>query len=162
MSDKSPEKLQDGNDLKKLEQEITKVNPTIFKGLSEPKKTELLKFFSLTISHSGPLPSPETLQKYDGIIKDGAERIMVMAEKQQAHRMNLESMSVSEQLSQSKRGQIFGLIIGLVAILAGTACILMGYEWPGAVIGGGGITGLVSVFVIGKSRQSKSLADKQK
>lgn len=85
---------------------------------------------------------------------------MAMAEKQQDHRMSLETIAITEQLTQSKRGQTFGLLIGLTAIVGGIVCILLGHEWSGAFLGGGGLTGLVSVFVIGKKKQAKSLDDK--
>lgn len=160
-----------GNDLKKIEQQLVKANPTLFKGIPEQKKTEILRVFSMSLSveqiierkitaHQGPLPQWEDLEKYGQIIPNGADRIMTMAEKQQDHRQALETKAITEQLTQSKRGQTFGLVIGLTAILGGVACILLGHEWSGAFLGGGGLTGLVSVFVIGKRRQGKSLDDK--
>lgn len=160
-----------GNDLKKIEQQLVKANPTIFKGIPEQKKTEILRMFSMSLSveqiierkitaHQGPLPQWEDLKKYGQIIPNGADRIMTMAEKQQEHRMALENKAIGEQLSQSKRGQIFGLLIGLTAIIGGVVCIMTGHEWSGAFLGGGGLTGLVSVFVIGKNKQSKSLQEK--
>ena len=148
------------NELKKVEQEITKVNPKIFEGIPANKKFELLNIFSIQKTHSGPLPPPEQLEKYSEIIPNGADRIMAMAEKQQAHRIELEKIAVNQQLTQSKRGQTFGFLIGLFAIGGGVACILMGHEWSGAFIGGGGITGLVSVFVLGKKQQRQSLQEK--
>lgn len=81
---------------------------------------------------------------------------MIMAEKQQEHRLALEKTAITKQLSLSKQGQIFGLLIGLAAIIGGVVCILNGHEWPGAFLGGGGLTGLVSVFVIGRKRQEKT------
>lgn len=171
--DKSQPKLEDsnGNDLKKIEQQLIKANPTLFKGVPEQKKAEILRVFSMTLSveqiierkitaHQGPLPQWEDLERYGQIIPDGADRIMTMAEKQQEHRMALENKAISEQLSQSKRGQSFGLLIGLTALMGGVVCIMTGHEWSGAFLGGGGLTGLVSVFVIGKNKQSKSLQDK--
>lgn len=160
-----------GNELKKIEQQLIKTNPNLFKGIPEPKKAEILKMFSLTLSieqtierkitaHRGPLPQWEDLEKYGQIIPNGADRIMSMAEKQQDHRQALETKAINEQLTQSKRGQTFGLLIGLTAIIGGVACILLGHEWSGAFLGGGGLTGLVSVFVIGKNKQAKSLDEK--
>lgn len=43
---------------------------------------------------SGPLPPPDMLLKYNDIVPDGAERIIVMAEKQQNHRIYLEKLVV--------------------------------------------------------------------
>lgn len=171
--DKSQPQIENGNgnDLKKIEQQLLNANPNLFKGVPDQKKTEILRVFSISLSveqiierkitaHQGPLPQWEDLEKYGQIIPNGADRIMTMAEKQQDHRMSLETTAITEQLTQSKRGQTFGLFIGLTAIIGGVACILLGHEWSGVFLGGGGLTGLVSVFVIGKNKQAKSLDDK--
>lgn len=42
------------------------------------------------ISHSGPLPDPDTLQRYEQVLPGLAERILVMAEKQSEQRQGLE------------------------------------------------------------------------
>ena len=170
-NDQSQPAIENGNDLKKIEQQLIKANPNLFNGVPESQKIEILRIFSMSLSveqiierkitaHQGPLPHWQDLEKYAHIIPNGADRIMSMAEKQQAHRMTLETKAIVEQLLQSKLGQIFGLLIGLTAIVGGVFCILQGHEWSGAFLGGGGLTGLVSVFVLGRKKQSKSLEDK--
>ena len=37
-------------------------------------------------AHSGPLPDPSSLQKYNDVLPGAAERIIHMAEQQQGHR----------------------------------------------------------------------------
>lgn len=37
-------------------------------------------------THSGPIPDPDTLERYNQIIPNAANRILEMAEKEQAHR----------------------------------------------------------------------------
>jgi hypothetical protein len=49
-------------------------------------------------------------------------------------------------------GQVFGLVISLVSVVSGALTALCGHEWAGGFIGGGGVVGLVSVFVIGRAR----------
>jgi len=110
--------------------------------------------------HIGPLPHPDLLAKYNEIIPDGANRIMTMAEKQQDHRSALENLAVRAQLQQSAKGQIFGFIISIIGLAISVSCILTGHELGGSILGGGGLLGLVSVFVYGKQRQSKSLKEK--
>ena len=150
------------NELSRIEKKLIQISPNIFDGLKQDKKTEILRSFSVSIHQfrSGPLPDPEEIAKYNQEIPNGAERIMAMAEKQQDHRIDIEKIAITEQLTQSRRGQTFGLIIGLTAIIGGVICIMFGHEWSGGFIGGGGITGLVSVFVIGKRRQSRNLEEK--
>lgn len=48
--------------------------------------------------HSGPLPTPEDLARYDQLIPGAAERIIVMAENEQRHRTSMEQATlVSDQ-----------------------------------------------------------------
>lgn len=149
------------SELKKIEQEIVQANPDIFKGVPEPRKKQILQLFAVKItSHSGPLPIPEDLSEYNNIIPNGADRIMAMAEKQQQHRIDLEKKVVGRQTFQSQLGQIFGLLIGLGAIGMGGYCTLQGHEIAGSILGTGGLTGLVSVFVLGKRAQKQSLERK--
>jgi len=111
--------------------------------------------------HQGPLPDPETLRLYNEIIPNGADRVMIMTEKQSNHRISIEEKVITGQLKESKLGQIFGLIIGLTAIICGTICILFGQPISGTIIGGIGLTSLVSAFIIGKAMQKRDLEKKQ-
>lgn len=166
MNDKSlPQKESDNEQkLKKaeiieLEQELLSVNPRIFDGIKKDKKEEILRSFSITLiqekSHSRPLPDAETLIQYNSVIPNGADRIMSMAEKQQNHRISIETQVIISQNKQSGLGQVFGLIIGLFGISCGTFLAYSGEPTVGGIIAGGTVVSLVSVFVIGKTRQKK-------
>ena len=80
---------------------------------------------------------------------------MKMAEKQQEHRILLESNVVSSQSNQSKIGQFFGFFIGLAGIGCGTFLAFYNHETVGGIIAGGTVVSLVSVFVIGKNKQKE-------
>lgn len=145
-------------ELQEIEEELISLNPEIFTGIPKKKKIEILHSLSVVSiqkSHSGPLPDPESLIQYNSVIPDGADRIMKMAENQQRHRINIESKVITSQSSQSKLGQIFGLIIGLVGVGCGTYLAAIGATTVGGIIAGGTVVSLVSVFVIGKSIQRK-------
>jgi len=149
----------------KINEVLLKVQPG-FKLLPEDEKHKATHTLSVslqrTIRHSyrGPLPRPEDLEKYSKVIPNGADRIMIMAEKQQDHRMALESKVIGEQQFQSKLGQWFGFIIGLVVVIGGVGCVVSGHEIAGLIFSGTGLTGLVSVFVIGKKSQVKTPKEK--
>ncbi|WP_299429566.1 DUF2335 domain-containing protein [uncultured Maribacter sp.] len=146
-------------ELQVIEEDLTSYNPEIFKGVPHKKKMEILQSFSIVSiqhkSHSGPLPDADTLIKYNSVIPNGADRIMKMAETQQTHRVSIESKVITSQSNQSKLGQIFGLIIGLVGIGCGTFLAATGEPTVGGIIAGATVVSLVSVFVIGKSTQRK-------
>lgn len=120
VNSESPEE----EDLQEVEKYLRSINPRIFEGVNKKKKEELLKSFSFTLiqskSHSGPLPAPDTLSEYNELIPNGAERIMKMAENQQSHRHELEKKIIPNQVQQSKMGQWFGFILGLVGLGCGT------------------------------------------
>ncbi len=163
MKDNKVAKQEVPEELLELEKELTTVNPTIFNNIPKKKKLEILQSLSFTLiqekSHSGPLPDAETLIQYNTVIPDGADRIMKMAEKQQNHRMQIENTVIKSQSLQSKLGQIFGLIIGIVGISSGTYLASIGQTTVGGIIAGGTVVSLVSVFVLGKKAQRKSLEE---
>ena len=111
-------------------------------------------------SFSGPLPHPAILKEYNLVLKDGAERIMQMVEKQSSHRMSLEQHTIKEELRQSSRGQVFGFILGIVGLGLATWLTIQGHETIAGIFGATTIIGLVTVFVIGKKIQQKELSEK--
>ena len=105
----------------------------------------------------GPIPPPQVLQQYEHIVPGAAERILKMAETQSKHRQTMERNIVNANISNEKKGLVFGFSIGLFAIIVGLICTLLGQPLPASFIGGGGVIGLVVVFVYGsKSRKPKT------
>lgn len=102
------------------------------------------------VEFQGPLPPPDILIQYNDIQPGFAERIVAMAEREQAHRHSLEETVVTSSFKEAQRGQKYGLSIGVVAIIAGAITAVAGAPVTGSIIGGGGVIGLVSVFVLGR------------
>lgn len=130
------------------------------KNVQRQTRQTQVEAYAAEFHYSGPLPHPRDLEKYNEIIPDGANRIMVMAEKQQEHRFKLEEKAVSAQVKQSGIGQVFGLVVCLVGLGISALLGLYGHELASGILGGGGLVGLASVFVVGKNRQRKSLSKK--
>jgi uncharacterized membrane protein len=112
-------------------------------------------------SFSGPIPPPELLKGYNEVVKDGAERIMVMAEKQSHHRMQLEDHAIKEELKQSRLGQVFGFTLGIVGLILAATLAILDHEAIAGIFGTTTIIGLVTVFVLGKKAQRQDLEDKE-
>jgi len=129
-------------------------------GQSNPTTVQL-EHHQLTFS--GPLPPPEILECYDRLTPGFAERILVMAEKEQKHRHSCEDKALAQELDNHKarnkeveRGQRLGLLIGLAAIGCGTWLAYAGNPWPGGFIGTGGVIGLVAAFLFSHRRKQTS------
>lgn len=125
----------------------------------------------------GPIPPPSTLAGYEQLLPGAADRILAMAESETKHRQAMEKTAVEAEVngleSESKdtrRGQYCGLIIGVVALLAGayTATAANGSPLAGSFLGAGGVMGLVSAFIVGRktsqnhNQQTKEKAPTQK
>ena len=127
--------------------------------ISEDKKEAIIRLIvgvSVRESFSGPIPPPKILKGYNEVLKDGAERVVAMAERQLSHRIQLEDYAVKEELKQSKIGQIFGFILGLIGLILTTVLALLGHETIAGIFGTTTIIGLVTVFVLGRRSLQKN------
>jgi uncharacterized membrane protein len=91
---------------------------------------------------SGPLPPPEVLQKFDVVIRGGAERILRMAETEQQHRISQESIGLAATIRAHKWGQILGATVAGLAIVGAVVNTYLHGAWEVSVA-------LVSVPVLG-------------
>jgi len=94
-----------------------------------PQKQEIKKLALEAVAEvfSGPLPPPHILSQYNQIVPGAAERIITMAESQSQHRQRIEDKVIESDIRNSRLGLHYGLIIGLVAVIGGTVCILNGH-----------------------------------
>ncbi len=122
---------------------------------------------------SGPLPHPDFAEKYEALCPGALDRLLTMVEKQSDHRRSMESLSVQAQIKdmaddrlERRRGQIFGLIIALAFIFVGGGASIFASNTAGqivgAVFGGTGVIGLVSLFVIGRDKPPAMPSPEQK
>jgi uncharacterized membrane protein len=123
-----------------------------------PQKVDRnLRLRAAAYSFSGPLPPPELLAKYNDVVPNGAERIIKMAENQQAHRQDLESTVVHGNVQSEKRGQWMGLTISTLVLLAGFYLACIGKQVAGSTIAVADLASLAGVFVYGKYLQRQEL-----
>ncbi len=172
MSDELENQSRDSENLEKTSKEQDEIIiPEEFKPiLADPdipkdKKDKIIRaVLGISIrkasSFSGPIPPPELLKGYNEVVKDGAERIVIMAEKQSNHRMQLEDHAIKEELKQSRLGQVFGFILGIVGLVLAAILAILDHEAIAGIFGTTTILGLVTVFVLGKKAQKKDLEDK--
>ena len=97
--------------------------------------------------HSGPLPHPELLSRYNEIVPNAAERIMNMAENEQKHRLLMDKKSTINAIIMGYLGIIFALFS--VVILAGLVyyALLKGFDVTAAALGVGAIASVAGVFM---------------
>jgi len=113
--------------------------------------------------HIGPIPDPNTLNHYNQIQPGFAERIVVMAEKEQSHRHTNDSIILANQELQHKRdsftfrrGQTLAMLA--VSFIVGLCvyCLYLGYPNQAATIATAVIVGLAGVFVYKSNKNSNN------
>ncbi len=96
---------------------------------------------------SGPIPHPRILKEYDRIVPGAAARILKVAEDDAIHTREMEKRALEYKANEIKRGQIFGLVIGLATFSTAIISLYLGHEGAAMVLGGTTVVGLVTVFV---------------
>ncbi|MBF0568233.1 DUF2335 domain-containing protein [Candidatus Magnetominusculus dajiuhuensis] len=132
---------------KKINSGLMTTSP-VHKEMPVPKVTGIIS------SHSGPLPDPVSFQRYEQVLPGTAERILSMAECEQrhAHKMRDEVLRQNEialnlGANERKRGQIYGLTIGISGLAASLVALLLHAETTASIIGGTTVVSLVTAFV---------------
>ncbi|MGB8684188.1 MAG: DUF2335 domain-containing protein [Candidatus Binatus sp.] len=93
---------------------------------------------------SGPLPPPQILRGYNDAFAGCAERIVAMAERQSAHRQEIEKMVIDGNCRAQSRGQIFGFALAFMVIAGGVYLLAQGKSVEGfsaIILAGGSIIG---------------------
>lgn len=145
------QKRQKGNNLTSENQELED-NISSIPGLDE-KKFQRIVHAAVEQRFSGPIPHPDILAHYNNIVPGAAERIIQMAESEKEHRHHIEKSALQADISEARLGQIFAFLIGITAIIAGAYTAVAGEPLAGGFIGGGGVIGLVSVFIWGRAKK---------
>jgi len=136
----------------KLPAEIEKNAEKVIETLPKESRAAVTKVFQqIRRIHSGPLPDAETLEQYNRIIPNGAERIMQLVEREAAHRHEQHSRIVTCELKVTKRGQLFALCLTLALGLAGFYLGMNGHDWLAGTVFTTTIIGVVTVFVMGRN-----------
>ena len=77
----------------------------------------------------GPLPPPGALEQFDRIITNGAERIMVMCEKEQNARLASERRYSIAEIAIDGGGRVVGIVLVLSCVGAAIWSIQAGADW---------------------------------
>lgn len=113
-----------------------------------------------TVTFSGPLPPPEILQGYDDVLPGAAERIIAMAERQAAHRQDLERRVIRANITTARLGIAAGLIITLAVVWFAYQLLMAGHTVAGFAAIIVALGSLVGVFIVGQRSQRNERIEK--
>lgn len=137
---------------------VKSIDPSVFRGINPKQRTDIVRSVisvSQFKSHSGPIPDPEDIIQYDQVIPNGADRIMIMAEKEQDFR-HKHTMTISKRkLNQSGLGQIFGFLISISVVGGGIYLLSTGQSLAGFATIIIPIAGIITAFVYTRKTETK-------
>ena len=131
----------------------------IAKMLPPEGREMLVQILHATSSHSGPLPTPETLAKYEAILPGLAERIVRLPEREQEHRHEFSKTWLRREARLRDRGQIFGMVALLVVLAFCTALLLNGFATIAGAVAIALVIGVVGIFVTGRVVDARTPAE---
>jgi uncharacterized membrane protein len=125
--------------------------------------------------HKGPLPAPEDFAKYNNIVPGAGERILAMAERNQAHRHAMEEREAAQtdaeiEIDKSDSANEFvlktrgqWLAFGTLLLLVPLALYLayLGDTSAAALIAGAAMVSIVAIFVTGRWIDHKSRTEEE-
>lgn len=110
----------------------------------------------------GPLPPPKILKEYDNIVKDGAERIMRMAEKEQESRLEEKRLNgesnrrlMERKIDYFKRGQWMALVVAFIMIGMTILFAFSDFMTLAIITLSSSLVGVTALFVYSNSQQKK-------
>ena len=106
-----------------------------------------------SVSHSGPLPTPQDFAGYNQILPGAAERILRMAEIEQAHRHEQEERIVTAAIRAGYIGQGIAGTLGITVCSGGIWAILHGQALGGAAAVVAALASSVVAFLHGQKKE---------
>lgn len=101
----------------------------------------------------GPLPSPNDLERFDGVVPGLAERIVKMAESEGTHSRRVQLIAVTTASIAQVLGQVFALTVALAGLWAAYRLAMADHESVAIVVGGATITTIVAAFLQARRAQ---------
>lgn len=107
-----------------------------------------------TESFSGPIPPPDTLAKYEEKFPGFGERILAMAEREAAHRHELDKRNADiadadlhAARAETRRGQWMAFVLTALAFAAAVFCAIHNQPWVAGIIAGTTLVSVVSTIM---------------
>jgi uncharacterized membrane protein len=104
---------------------------------------------------TGPIPSPDEIAEYERILPGCADRLVKMAEKEQAHRHKTETRGQTHRMGITFVGQLFAFLIGIAGIAGGVYLVKSDKPITGFGVFFTSLAAIMGVFFYGRSRKAE-------
>lgn len=126
------------------------ISEVIEEAIAAETASGLATGFVLAQELSGPLPRAEEFSKYAAAVPDAPERILVMAERAQQHRMRIEDRDSRVDAALGLLGIGFAFLLALLVLAGSMWLIADGKQVAGTILATFDLVALVTSFVLGR------------
>ena len=109
------------------------------------------------LSPEEAFPSPEQLKNYEAVLPGLAQRLILQAENQTAHRIDMEKKLVTAGIVKSTMGLVFGFLIGSIGIGGGLYLTAIGFNVVGIVFSSSTLVSIVTAFIYGSQSKKRCI-----
>jgi uncharacterized membrane protein len=110
-----------------------------------------------SVRYSGPIPPPQAFREYEDALPGAADRILTLAERQAAHRMQLERRQLDWMHRHLSRGQVFGFLIVVLGFVLGYLLAINDKPVWGLATSISSLALIVGAFVYGRVSDRRAL-----
>lgn len=133
---------EDQNNKKQIEE--TEVAESV--GAETAKVVREVAVAAMREEFRGPIPPPSIIKGYEEVVAGSADRIIKMAEKQAAHRQEMEREMIRIESRDGLLGILFAFFLGIGCIIAAIVMVVIVPQSSGAIAGAlMGITGIGAI-----------------
>ena len=111
--------------------------------------------------YSGPIAHPRIVAGYEKYQSGSADRILTLAEEQQRHRFELESLGLEAAIQRDRRGTYLGFMLSMAIIAMGIYAIAVGVALAGVAVVGGTAATVAGVYVYSHRSSRQELREKR-
>lgn len=152
-------------ELARTQQKLAEKDATPLDPVPMPPRGVAVAMARRTVMTSGPLPPPEMLAGYGQVSADFPNRILVMAEKEQANRhasdqafVQVVTQEQKDNFALAKRGQTIAAgLFGAVLVTAGLLAY-WGHPTSATVLATLDVAGVIGLFLNQRAKVEKALA----
>lgn len=110
----------------------------------------------VAIQFSGPVPPPAILRGINDIVPGAADRIIAMAENEQAHAHDMDRRRALYPFLLELSGTVAGVIVTALGLVLASYCIVNGNTIAGTGLFGVTLGGIVLAFIKGRGPRNNS------
>ncbi len=117
--------------------------------LRSPRVQEILLSMQF---YRGPVPPAEQFAAYERAVPGSGMKLIELSSKALDAEIELNRSAQRGDFAEAKRGQWMAYSLAMATVLVGGFVVYSGAEWPGTLLGLGGLATIVYLFIQGKKR----------